>query len=140
MKQLTYRATVGGQSLVIRFAGGEFETSDPTEAMLDDPPRCAGAAGAHAWYAVVLAWHHRRDRSVRWHRDVVRDIVGEARRSWNAGADAHQRHPIHVFQEAAKHRAEEHYAPVADHAVDHVELPPALRGAVLRPAPHRRGR
>ncbi|CAB4936692.1 unannotated protein [freshwater metagenome] len=133
MKQLTYRATVGGEDLRIRFVHDEFETDDPHEAMLDDPPRCAGAAGAHAWYAVVLAWHHRADRSVRWRRDVVREIVGEARERWSAAAEAQGRLPIHVFQDAARRRAEEHYAPAAPSAPADVPLPPALRAAVLQP-------
>lgn len=133
MKQLTYRATVEGQTLTIRFARGEFETTDPTDSMLDDPPRCAGAAGAHAWYAVVLAWHHRRDQSVRWNRDVVRDVVGEARRLWAAGAEIHQRHPIHVFEEAARERAEQQYVPTSARVAARAPIPPALRGAVLHP-------
>ncbi|MDO9408284.1 hypothetical protein [Patulibacter sp.] len=137
MKQLTYRATIGGEHLVIRFARGEFETVDPSEAMLDDPPRCAGAAGAHAWYAVVLAWHRRGDHGVRWHRDVVREIVGDARRRWADGAEAHQRHPIHVFQDAARESAERHYPPPAPRAAVEVELPPALRGSLLRPPARR---
>lgn len=139
MKQLTYRATVGGEDLRIRFVGDEFETEDPNESMLDDPPRCAGAAGAHAWYAVVLAWHHRADRGVRWRKDVVREIVGEARRTWTAAAEAHQRLPIHAFQDAARASAEEHYAPATPSVAAEVQLPPALRGAV-RPPHARRAR
>jgi hypothetical protein len=140
MKQLTYRATVGGETLSIRFAHGEFETTDPTDSMLDDPPRCAGAAGAHAWYAVVLAWHHRGDRHVRWKREVVRDVVGDARRRWTAAAEAHQRLPIHVFQDEARERAEEHYAPRAARTTVAADLPPALRGAVLPGPAARRAR
>jgi hypothetical protein len=142
VKQLVYRATVEGQTLVVRFAGAEFEIVDPTEAMLDDPPRCAGAAGAHAWCAVVVAWRHRDDRSSRWRRDLVRDVVADARRTWADGAEQHQRHLIHVFQDAATAQAEAHYPPARPrtrtHA--HAEIPPALRGAVLRPATPRRDR
>lgn len=139
MKQLTYRATVAGQTLVIRFAAGEFQTTDPTDALLDDPPRCAGTAGAHAWNAVVLAWHHRRDPTVRWHRDVVRDAVGDARRAFDEGAERQHRHPIHVFQDAARALAEQHYAPVSRSAAPG-EVPPALRGALLRPSSRPPGR
>lgn len=137
MKQLTYKATVDGATLVIRFAGVAFETTDPTEAMLDDPPRCAGTAGAHAWCAVVVAWRHREDQHIAWKRDLVRAVVSDARQHWKDGAEHHQRHPIHVFQDEATRRAQEHYAPARVlREAAHASIPPALRGAVLR-APSR---
>lgn len=136
MKQLTYKATVDGDTLVVRWAGRGFETTDPTDALLDDPPRCAGAAGAHAWCAVVAAWRRREDHGLRWQREVVREVVGDARRRWKAAAEAHQRHPIHVFQDAATRVAEEHYPPPRRAVAD--AIPPALRGAVLPPTPGRR--
>lgn len=140
MKQLTYRATVDGATLVVRFGGAGFETVDPTDALLDDPPRCAGTAGAHAWCAVVLAWRRRADPRVGWRRDLVREVVGEARQEWKAAAARHQRHPIHVFQDAATRRAEEHYVPLrASRDADDAAIPPALRGAVLRSAAPPRG-
>ncbi|WP_026911999.1 hypothetical protein [Patulibacter minatonensis] len=143
MKQLTYRATVDGQALVIRFAtsGSEFATDDPTDALVDDPPRCAGAAGAHAWCAVVAAWRRREDRSQRWQRDVVRDVVGAARRRFAAASDAQQRIPIHVFQAEATRAAERHYPPPPVADAPPPTLPPSLRDAVLHtPSGPRRDR
>ena len=141
MKQLTYKASVDGETLVIRFAGTGFETVDPTEALQDDPPRCAGTAGAHAWCAVVVAWRRREDQHLGWRRDLVREVVSDARQRWKAGAEVHQRHPIHVFQDEATRRAEEHYAPPRQgRGTAHASIPPALRGAVLRPPAGQRRR
>lgn len=137
MKQLTYRATVDGRTLVVRWAGRGFETTDPSEALLDDPPRCAGAAGAHAWCAVVAAWRRREDHGIPWRKDVVREVVGDARRRWEEAAAAHHRLPIHVFQEAATRVAEEHYPPPRRRA-SATAVPPALRDAVLPPVTGRR--
>lgn len=140
MKQLTYKATVDGGTLVVRSAGTGFETVDPTEALLDDPPRCPGAAGAHAWCAVVLAWRRRGDERIGWRRDLVREVVSDARQRWKHGAEEHQRLPIHVFQDEATRRAEEHYAPPQQaRQAAHASIPPALRGAVLHPPQQRRG-
>lgn len=137
MKQLTYKATVGGDTLVVRWAGRGFETTDRTDALLDDPPRCAGAAGAHAWCAVVAAWRRREDPELPWRRDVVREVVGDARRRWKLAAEAQQRLPIHAFQKAATRVAEEHYPPPRRRAAADA-VPPALRGAVRAPVPARR--
>lgn len=137
MKQLTYKATVDGDTLVVRWAGRGFETTDPTEALLDDPPRCAGAAGAHAWCAVVAVWRRREDARLRWQKELVREIVGDARRRWKVAAEAQQRHPIHVFQDAATRVAEEHYPPPVRRSTTDA-VPAALRGAVRPPVPGRR--
>ncbi|MEV4420605.1 hypothetical protein AB0L40_11620 [Patulibacter sp. NPDC049589] len=132
MKQLTYRASVGGRPLVVRYSTEGFQTTDPTEAMADDPPRSEGAAGAHAWTAVVGAWRRRQDRAIPWDREVVRDAVGEARRAFAEGAAGHHRAAIHVFQDAATRRAEERYPPPA-RTDGPPTVPPSLRGAVVHP-------
>jgi hypothetical protein len=133
MTRLSYRATVEDRPLVVRYTEDGFEASDPTGALADDPTRFPGAAGAHAWWAVVLVWR-RRDGDAPWDPDVVREIVAEAREGWTAGAAAGRRPTIRDVQAAATRRALGHF-PSRVAPPRRPPVPPALRGAIVPPPP-----